>query len=134
MTLEAIKYLQGNTLENDEDMFSLITKDKGALDFEQATKVDRFEGQKVHCKVRASNLNEELGMIDYIFADKTGTLTKNIMRFKNVFVSGHSFGNDCVATTAIEKGLGVHQGSIQFGLAPQPNLPTPRTHTGMSED
>ena len=32
--------------------------------------------------VRNSTIPEELGRIDYIFSDKTGILTKNIMKFK----------------------------------------------------
>lgn len=38
-------------------------------------------------KAQSSNLNEELGQIEYVFSDKTGTLTCNIMEFKK-FVAG----------------------------------------------
>lgn len=35
---------------------------------------------------RTSNLNEELGMVKYMFSDKTGTLTRNVMEFKRCSV------------------------------------------------
>ena len=42
--------------------------------------------------VRSSDLNEELGQIDVVFSDKTGTLTKNRMEFRKICVSGSVFG------------------------------------------
>ncbi len=45
--------------------------------------------------MQASNLNESLGQIDYIFSDKTGTLTKNYMEFKKVSIGDYSYGLDC---------------------------------------
>ncbi|KAJ3358385.1 hypothetical protein HDU91_005236 [Kappamyces sp. JEL0680] len=40
-------------------------------------------------RVNNSNLNEDLGCVDYIFSDKTGTFTQNSMVMSNYFVEGY---------------------------------------------
>lgn len=55
VTLEMVKLFQAYFIENDWMLLDM-TKDMAA-------------------KVNSSNLNEELGMVSYIFSDKTGTLT-----------------------------------------------------------
>jgi Cation transport ATPase len=47
---------------------------------------------KIWATVQTSALNEELGQIDYIFSDKTGTLTCNLMEFKKLCVGGKAYG------------------------------------------
>jgi phospholipid-transporting ATPase len=42
-------------------------------------------------KARTSSLNEELSQIQYIFTDKTGTLTENKMLFAKCWISGQSY-------------------------------------------
>ncbi|KAG9416448.1 hypothetical protein AC1031_000850 [Aphanomyces cochlioides] len=44
------------------------------------------------CQVRTMSLNEELGQINYVFSDKTGTLTCNVMEFRKCTVGGVSYG------------------------------------------
>lgn len=37
---------------------------------------------------------EDLGHVKYIFADKTGVLTSNNMKFQSLCVYGESYGNN----------------------------------------
>jgi len=42
--------------------------------------------------LRTTNLVQELGQVRYIFSDKTGTLTQNVMELKRVWIAGQVFG------------------------------------------
>jgi len=66
---------------------------------------------------RTSNLNEELGQIKFIFTDKTGTLTCNIMVFKKCSVAGQVYGpaDDPLESQLVQNMLNVkHPASVQI--------------------
>eukprot|EP01018_Ginkgo_biloba_P021738 Gb_01165 [translate_table: standard] len=53
-------------------------------------------------QARTSNLNEELGQVDTILSDKTGTLTCNSMEFIKCSIAGTSYG---YGVTEVEKAM-----------------------------
>jgi phospholipid-transporting ATPase len=74
ITMEMAKIFQAFYIQWDADM------------------VDRERG--IQAIVQTSALNEELGQVDYLLTDKTGTLTKNHMEFKKMSIGTISYG-DC---------------------------------------
>ncbi|XP_067898450.1 phospholipid-transporting ATPase IF [Heterodontus francisci] len=46
------------------------------------------EASGQRAQVNTSDLNEELGQVEYVFTDKTGTLTENEMKFRECSING----------------------------------------------
>lgn len=90
VTLELVRFLQAIFINLDIDMYHAESNSElGCISF-----------MSLHCKftlilapamARTSNLNEELGMVNYIFSDKTGTLTRNVMEFKKCSIAGQIY-------------------------------------------
>uniref|UniRef100_A0A2K5YI60 Phospholipid-transporting ATPase n=1 Tax=Mandrillus leucophaeus TaxID=9568 RepID=A0A2K5YI60_MANLE len=74
VTLEVVKFTQAYFINWDLDM--------------------HYEPTDTAAMARTSNLNEELGQVKYIFSDKTGTLTCNVMQFKKCTIAGVAYGQN----------------------------------------
>lgn len=82
VSIEIVKVLQSIFINQDQDMY--------------------YEETDKPAHARTSNLNEELGQVDTILSDKTGTLTCNSMEFVKCSIAGTAYGR---GMTEVERAL-----------------------------
>ncbi|KAJ7385268.1 Phospholipid-transporting ATPase ID [Desmophyllum pertusum] len=75
-----------------------------------------YEKKDTPAVARTTTLTEELGQIQYIFSDKTGTLTQNVMTFKKCSINGRIFGHPpvCASVRQHPSKHMTHNNSCQF--------------------
>ncbi|KAJ2714823.1 phospholipid transporting ATPase, partial [Coemansia spiralis] len=72
VTIEVVKSFQAYFIRQDLDMY--------------------YPPADLRCAPRSWNLSDDLGQVEYIFSDKTGTLTQNVMEFRQCTIRGKVYG------------------------------------------
>lgn len=91
VTVEIVKYYHAFLINSDLDIY--------------------YEPTDTPAVCRTSSLVEELGQIEYIFSDKTGTLTCNVMEFRQCSITGI-----CYADEIPEDKRATIQDGVEVGL------------------
>jgi phospholipid-translocating ATPase len=68
------------------------------------------------CTPKSWNISDDLGQIEYIFSDKTGTLTQNVMEFKKCTVNGFAYGEaytEALAGMQKRQGINVEEVALR---------------------
>ncbi|RAL46890.1 hypothetical protein DM860_005169 [Cuscuta australis] len=88
VSIEIVKVLQSIFINQDQEMY--------------------YREMNKPAHARTSNLNEELGQVETILSDKTGTLTCNSMEFVKCSIAGASYGR---VVTEVERAMARRKGN-----------------------
>ncbi|KAG6819892.1 hypothetical protein H0H93_007670 [Arthromyces matolae] len=87
ISIEIVKTIQAYFISQDIDMY--------------------YQPYDTPCVPKTWNISDDLGQIEYIFSDKTGTLTQNIMEFQKCSINGVAYGE---GVTEAQRGAATREG------------------------
>jgi phospholipid-translocating ATPase len=87
ISIEFVKTIQAFFISQDIDMY--------------------YEPLDAPCLPKTWNISDDLGQIEYIFSDKTGTLTQNVMEFQKCSIGGIPYGE---GVTEAQRGAATKEG------------------------
>ncbi|KAF8648400.1 hypothetical protein AX16_006309 [Volvariella volvacea WC 439] len=89
ISIEIVKTIQAYFISQDIDMY--------------------YRPYDTACVPKTWNISDDLGQIEYVFSDKTGTLTQNIMEFQKCSIRGVAYGE---GITEAQRGAAMREGRI----------------------
>ncbi|RDB16619.1 Phospholipid-transporting ATPase DNF1 [Hypsizygus marmoreus] len=95
ISIEIVKTIQAYFISQDVEMY--------------------YQPYDTPCVPKTWNISDDLGQIEYVFSDKTGTLTQNIMEFQKCSVNGIAYGE---GVTEAQRGAATREGKAD-SLDPQ---------------
>ncbi|KAE9385611.1 phospholipid-translocating P-type ATPase, partial [Gymnopus androsaceus JB14] len=91
ISIEIVKTIQAYFISQDIDMY--------------------YQPYDTPCVPKTWNISDDLGQIEYIFSDKTGTLTQNVMEFQKCSVHGVIYGE---GVTEAQRGAATRDGNTDM--------------------
>ncbi|KAJ3992228.1 phospholipid-transporting ATPase 1 [Lentinula boryana] len=95
ISIEIVKTIQAYFISQDVDMY--------------------YKPYDTPCVPKTWNISDDLGQIEYIFSDKTGTLTQNVMEFQKCSIQGIIYGE---GITEAQRGAATRDGNTDM-LSPE---------------